>query len=78
MYGRGSRADRGQSVHDNKVPLLVAVGTKDELVAKPEDVAIMIPNAKLLKLGMLCRPVRSGDRDPYHQAVLKFFESAPK
>jgi len=51
------------------------VGTKDELVAKPEDIAIMIPGAKLLKLegDHLNAP---GDK-AYHKAVLKFFADVP-
>jgi pimeloyl-ACP methyl ester carboxylesterase len=62
---------------NNKVPVMVVVGTKDELVAKPEEIAIMIPGAKLLKLegrDHLNAPGAKG----YHQAVVKFFETAPK
>ncbi len=62
---------------NNKVPVLVAVGTKDELVTRPEDVAIMIPGAKLLKLEGRDHLNAPGDKT-YHQAVLKFFGEAPQ
>jgi len=62
---------------NNQVPVLVAVGTKDELVAKPEEVVIMIPCAKLLKLEGRDHLNAPGDKT-YHQAVLKFFAEAPK
>jgi pimeloyl-ACP methyl ester carboxylesterase len=62
---------------NNNVPVLVAVGTRDELVTKPEDVAIMIPGAKLLKLEGRDHLNAPGAK-AYHQAVVKFFEAAPK
>jgi pimeloyl-ACP methyl ester carboxylesterase len=60
----------------NIVPVLVVVGTKDELVAKPEDLTIMIPHAQLLKLEGRDHLNAPGDK-LYHQAVLKFFQAAP-
>ena len=62
---------------NNRVPVLVVVGTRDELVAKPEDLAIMIPGAKLLKLEGRDHLNAPGDKG-YHQAVLKFFATAPR
>jgi pimeloyl-ACP methyl ester carboxylesterase len=62
---------------NNKVPVLVVAGTKDELVTKPEDIAIMIPGGKLLKLEGRDHLNAPGDQR-YHQAVVKFFEGAPR
>jgi pimeloyl-ACP methyl ester carboxylesterase len=62
---------------NNKVPVLVVVGTKDDLVGKPEDLAIMIPHAQLLKLEGRDHLNAPGDKR-YHQAVIKFFENAPR
>ncbi len=61
---------------NNRVPVLLVVGTEDELVSRPEDVVIMIPGAKLLKLNGRNHLNAPGDKG-YHQAVLKFFASAP-
>ena len=61
----------------NTVPVLVVVGTKDDLVGKPEDLTIMIPRAQLLKLEGRDHLNAPGDK-AYHQAVLKFFEGAPR
>ncbi len=61
---------------NNKVPVLVVVGTKDELVGNPEELAILIPRAQLLKLEGRDHLNAPGDKQ-YHQAVLKFFEAAP-
>jgi pimeloyl-ACP methyl ester carboxylesterase len=62
---------------NNKVPVLVAVGTRDELVVKPEDITIMIPGAKLLKLEGRDHLNAPGDK-AYHQAVVRFFAAAPR
>ena len=60
----------------NTVPVLVVVGTRDELVGKPEDLVIMIPRAQLLKLEGRDHLNAPGDK-LYHQAVVKFFDNAP-
>jgi pimeloyl-ACP methyl ester carboxylesterase len=61
---------------NNRLPVLVVVGTKDELVGKPGDLVIMIPGAKLLKLEGRDHLNAPGDK-LYHQAVVKFFDGAP-
>jgi len=61
---------------NNRVPVLVVVGTKDELVGRPEDLVIMIPRAQLLKLEGRDHLNAPGDK-LYQQAVVKFFEGAP-
>jgi pimeloyl-ACP methyl ester carboxylesterase len=61
----------------NSIPVLVVAGSKDELVAEPEDLANMIPLAQLLKLDGRDHLNAPGDK-LYHQAVLEFFASAPK
>ena len=60
----------------NTVPVLVVAGTKDDLVGEPEDLAIGIPRAQLLKLEGRDHLNAPGDQR-YHQAVLKFFSDAP-
>lgn len=60
----------------NTVPVLVVAGTKDDVIGKPEDLAIGIPHAQLLKLEGRDHLNAPGDKK-YHQAVLKFFAAAP-
>ncbi len=62
---------------NNAVPVLVVVGSRDELVTRPEDITIMIPRAQLLKLEGRDHLNAPGDQR-YHQAVVKFFEAAPR
>jgi pimeloyl-ACP methyl ester carboxylesterase len=61
----------------NTVPVLIVVGTRDDLVERPEDLAIAIPHAQLLKLEGRDHLNAPGDQR-YHWAVMKFFEAAPK
>jgi len=60
----------------NTAPVLVVAGTKDDIIGKPEDLAVGIPHAQLLKLEGRDHLNASGDKR-YHQAVLKFFAEAP-
>ena len=61
---------------NNMVPVLVVAGTKDDVIGRPEDLAIGIPHAQLLKLQGRDHLNAPGDKN-YHLAVLKFFASAP-
>jgi pimeloyl-ACP methyl ester carboxylesterase len=61
----------------NAVPVLIVVGTRDDLVERPEDLAIAILHAQLLKLEGRDHLNAPGDQR-YHWAVMKFFEAAPK
>jgi pimeloyl-ACP methyl ester carboxylesterase len=60
----------------NSAPVLVVAGTRDDIIGKPEDLAIGIPHAQLLKLEGRDHLNAPGDKR-YHQAVLKFFADAP-
>jgi len=60
----------------NSVPVLVVIGTKDDVSGSQQLVAA-IPHARLLKLEGRDHLNAPGDRN-YHQAVLKFFGTAPK
>jgi pimeloyl-ACP methyl ester carboxylesterase len=61
----------------NQVPVLIVIGTRDELVGAPEVLAKMIPHSQVVKLEGRDHLNAPGDK-LYHQSVLKFFESAPK
>lgn len=61
----------------NQVPVLIVVGTKDELVGAPEDLAKMIPHSQVVKLEGRDHLNAPGDK-LYHESVLKFFANAPK
>jgi pimeloyl-ACP methyl ester carboxylesterase len=60
----------------NTVPVLVVAGTKDDVIGRPEDLAIGIPHAQLLKLEGRDHLNAPGDKN-YHQGVLRFFANAP-
>lgn len=61
---------------NNTVPVLIVVGTKDDLAVNVEKLTIMIPHAQLLKLEGRDHLNAPGDKH-YHQAVVEFFEEAP-
>ncbi len=75
--GSGPQPVTANQFARNDVPVLVVVGTRDDLIPKPEDLANMIPMARLLRLEGRDHLSAPGDK-LYHQAVTKFFESAPK
>lgn len=61
----------------NKVPVLVVVGSKDELVEKPENLASMIAGARLVTIEGRDHLNAPGDQE-YKEAVLEFFQRAPR
>lgn len=60
----------------NRVPVLIAVGTKDDLAEKPAQLASMIPGATLVLLEGRDHLNAPGDKR-YKEAVLEFFQRAP-
>ncbi len=61
----------------NRVPVLIVVGSKDELVEKPERLTSLIPGAHLLSLDGRDHLNAPGDRR-YKEAAIEFFTRAPE
>ncbi len=60
----------------NRTPVLIVVGSKDDLAEKPEQLASLIPGARLLLLEGRDHLSAPGDKR-YQQAVIEFFARAP-
>ena len=59
-----------------KVPVLVAVGTEDEVAGPPEPLAALIPGAKVLRIPGRDHMLAVGDR-VYKSGVLEFLNQRP-
>jgi pimeloyl-ACP methyl ester carboxylesterase len=59
-----------------RVPVLVAVGGKDDIAGSPDALAALIPGAKALKIGERDHMLAVGDKQ-YKQGVLQFLQERP-
>ncbi len=64
-------------LRSGRVPVLIVIGTRDLLVGNPEELRDAIAGGQLVKLEGRDHLNAPGDKH-YKEAVLKFFESAPK
>jgi pimeloyl-ACP methyl ester carboxylesterase len=65
-----------EAVASISVPVLVAVGTRDAIAGPPQDLASVIPGAKVLDIPDRDHMLAVGDR-VYKQGVLKFLKERP-
>jgi pimeloyl-ACP methyl ester carboxylesterase len=74
---RGGRAPlRREDVARMKMPVLIAVGTKDAIAGSPQDLAQLIPSARVLDIPNRDHMLAVGDR-VYKQGVLEFLRGRP-
>jgi pimeloyl-ACP methyl ester carboxylesterase len=74
---RGSRQTlETEEVHAIRVPVLVAVGTKDDVAGSAEELAALIPGAKALDIPGRDHMLAVGDK-VYKQGVLDFLNQRP-
>lgn len=59
-----------------RLPVLIAVGTEDEIAGSPQKLAALIPDAQLVPIPRRDHMLAVGDR-VYKEAVLKFLEERP-
>jgi pimeloyl-ACP methyl ester carboxylesterase len=58
------------------MPVLIAVGTKDAIAGSPQDLAQLIPGARVLEIPNRDHMLAVGDR-VYKQGVLEFLRGRP-
>ncbi len=75
IRGGGPALSR-EVVADIKLPVLIAVGTKDAIAGSPHDLAELIPGAQVLEIPDRDHMLAVGDR-VYKAGVLKFLEERP-
>ena len=74
---RGSRQSLSPSeVAQIAVPMLIAVGTKDNIAGSPHELAALVPGARALDIPGRDHMLSVGDR-VYKEAVLRFLEERP-
>jgi pimeloyl-ACP methyl ester carboxylesterase len=74
---RGGRAPlRREDVAGMKMPLLIAVGTKDTVAGSAQELAELIPGARVLDIPNRDHMLAVGDR-VYKQGVLEFLKGRP-
>jgi pimeloyl-ACP methyl ester carboxylesterase len=72
----GGPALKPEAVAAIKVPLLVAVGTRDVIAGSPQELAEIIPGAKVLEIPDRDHMLAVGDR-VYKAGVLQFLKERP-
>lgn len=75
LRGAGRPLTRAQ-VAAMPMPVLVAVGTKDNIAGSPDELAALIPHAQVLDIPGRDHMLAVGDR-VYKDGVLKFLEERP-
>ncbi len=74
---RGSRQSLSPSeVAQIAVPMLIAVGTRDDIAGSPHELAALVPGARALDIPGRDHMLSVGDR-VYKEAVLRFLEERP-
>jgi pimeloyl-ACP methyl ester carboxylesterase len=72
----GGQALSAEVVKGIKLPVLIAVGTKDNIACSPHELADIIPGAKVLEIPDRDHMLAVGDKI-YKAGVLKFLEERP-
>jgi len=75
LRGGGAALTRGQ-VGGIRMPVLIAVGTRDTVAGSPEELAVLIPGAQVLQIPDRDHMLAVGDR-VYKAGVLKFLDERP-
>ncbi|HWM49323.1 MAG TPA: alpha/beta hydrolase [Xanthobacteraceae bacterium] len=75
LRGGGAALTRGQ-VGGIRMPVLIAVGTRDAVAGSPEELAALIPGAQVLQIPDRDHMLAVGDR-VYKAGVLKFLDERP-
>ena len=76
VYGETGQPVRLEDIQNIRAPVLVAVGTKDDITGSPHELAALMPNARAIDIPDRDHMVAVGDK-VFKTAALEFLHQRP-